>query len=161
MTGAAAGPVAELRPVGPLDAELLAALQAAAFGEAAGTERWQASGLEALLATPGCLGLIAASGVQPLGFGLARLAAGEAEILSLGVVPAARRLGLGRALLDALVARLLGRGARALFLEVAADNPGAIGLYAGAGFRRAGRRAGYYARPEGPVDALILRLDAS
>ena len=42
---------------------------------------------------------------------------------------------------------------------MAEDNPGAIGLYAGAGFAGSGRRAGYYQRPAGPVDALILRLD--
>lgn len=159
MTGAEPGPVAELRRAGRFDAALLAALQAEAFGDSAGTERWEARSLEALLAAPDCLGLIAASGGRPLGFGLARLAADEAEILSLGVVPAARRLGLGRALLDALVARTRAQGAGTLFLEVAADNPGAIGLYAAAGFRRVGRRPGYYGRPDSAVDALILRLD--
>ncbi len=153
-------PVAELRLAGLFDAALLAALQAVAFGDQAGAELWEPRGLESLLATPGCLGLVAEAGGQPLGFGLARLAAGEAEVLSLGVMPAARRLGLGRALLDALVTRARTQGVGSLYLEVAADNPGAIGLYKAAGFRSVGRRNRYYLRPGGSVDALVLCLDA-
>ena len=163
MTAAAGGAwqVAELRRAGSQDAAVLAALQAAAFGKQPGAEIWSESSLAGLLVTPGCLGLIALGGGQPLGFGLARVAAGEAEILSLGVLPAARRLGLGRALLDALVAQAATHGMQEVFLEVAADNPAGIGLYEAAGFRRVGRRAGYYPRGGTPVDALILGLSKS
>jgi ribosomal-protein-alanine N-acetyltransferase len=49
-------------------------------------------------------------------------------------------------------------GSQTAFLEVAADNAGAIALYDASGFEAAGRRAGYYARQEGPAaDALVLR----
>ena len=42
--------------------------------------------------------------------------------------------------------------------EVAGDNPGAIALYAGAGFERVGRRVGYYARTGAPsVAAIVMR----
>ncbi len=45
-----------------------------------------------------------------------------------------------------------------MFLEVAAGNAAAIGLYEGAGFQRVGLRRGYYAKSEGPAeDALVLR----
>jgi ribosomal-protein-alanine N-acetyltransferase len=48
--------------------------------------------------------------------------------------------------------------AEAMFLEVAADNPGAIALYAVAGFEAVGRRAGYYGRlAGGSVDAIVMR----
>ena len=41
---------------------------------------------------------------------------------------------------------------------MAADNAAAIALYRSAGFEPVGRRAAYYARPDGPaVDALVLR----
>ncbi len=88
------------------------------------------------------------------GFILVREAAGEAEILTLAVAPRARRQGLGRTLVDAAIARL---GSADLFLEVAADNIAAIALYQQNGFTQAGVRRGYYARPGGAVDALLLK----
>lgn len=88
------------------------------------------------------------------GFVLARAAADEAEILTLAVVPAWRRRGLGAALLAAAQRRAASLGAAQLFLEVAADNDAARALYAGAGFEAVGLRRGYYA---GGRDALVLR----
>ena len=86
-----------------------------------------------------------------------RMAADEAEILNFGVVPSARRKGLGRELLEA--AKMLARqsGIKRIFLEVAVDNAAAMALYAGSGFIEAGKRKAYYLRPGGTrVDALIL-----
>ena len=54
--------------------------------------------------------------------------------------------------------RLVERGVTTVFLEVAADNPGAQGLYASLGFVQVGRRKGYYARSGGAVDALVLSV---
>ena len=81
------------------------------------------------------------------GFVLARAAGGEAEILTLAVAPAARGQGLGRALLQAAAAHAATLGAQSMFLEVGADNPAALALYAGLGFVRAGQRKAYYAAP--------------
>ena len=47
--------------------------------------------------------------------------------------------------------------AEAMFLEVAADNAPAIGLYQSAGFARVGLRKGYYPHPDGAKDALVMR----
>lgn len=125
------------------DAPTLAVLHAQAFDHP-----WSAAEITALLAS-GAVGLMADDG-----FILVRAAAGEAEILTLAVAPAARRKGLGRALVEAAVDQL---GSAELFLEVAADNGPAIALYRQAGFSQAGLRRGYYARPGGAVDALVLR----
>ncbi len=76
--------------------------------------------------------------------------AGEAEVLTLAVRPAARRRGIGRALVEA-AATLAEASAAAMFLEVAADNPGAVALYAQTGFEIVGRRPGYYGRAGGRV----------
>ena len=102
------------------------------------------------------LGLAGAFGrIHPAGGRvLARIAAEEAEILTLAVAPAARRQGLGRALLLAAMEEAARRGAREMFLEVAAANPAARALYAACGFTEVGLRRGYYA---GGGDALILR----
>lgn len=88
------------------------------------------------------------------GFVLARAAADEAEILTLAVRPAARGKGLGRALLQAAIQKAKALGATTMFLEVGADNPAALALYAGLGFTKVGARKAYY---EGR-DALVLRL---
>ena len=94
------------------------------------------------------------------GFILIRVVADEAEILTLGVRPEARRRGLGGRLVQSASNRALEQGATRLFLEVAEDNAAARALYAGLGFAVAGRRRGYYPRAEGSaVDALLLVLD--
>ena len=91
---------------------------------------------------------------------MGRAVAGEAEILTLAVEPAARRQGLALALVTAAAGAARMAGAQAMFLEVADDNVAAIGLYEAAGFTRAGVRRGYYDRgPQGYVDALVMRLD--
>jgi len=145
-----------LRPLGPADSALLAALHAACFE----AEPWDETACAGLLATPGGFGLLAARGPAPLGFLLARVAAEECEILSIGVVPAARRGGTGRVLLAAALERAAAAGAVRALLEVAADDPAALGLYRAAGFEACGRRRGYYRRAAGPAaDALILARD--
>lgn len=90
------------------------------------------------------------------GFIMSRMAADEAEILSVAIAPARRGRGLSRPLLDFHLRSLAGRGVRAVFLEVDEHNEPACLLYAGAGFTEVGRRTGYY---EGGATALVLRRD--
>lgn len=80
----------------------------------------------------------------------------DAEILTIGVAPAARRRGLGRALIADLAKRARRKGARRILLEVAADNRNAIALYHSFGFTLLGERPGYYRLPTGRGDALIF-----
>ena len=147
-----------IRPVGPFDLALVAALHAACFADG-----WNAAAIAALLAGPGAFGLVAAEGEEPGGFVLARPAADEAEILAIGVLAAARRRGLGRALLAAAMARLAAAGIRRLLLEVAEDNLAARRLYQQAGFAPVGRRPGYYRERGAATAALIMAraLDAT
>jgi [ribosomal protein S18]-alanine N-acetyltransferase len=91
-----------------------------------------------------------------VGFILSRMAAGEAEILSVAITPARRRRGLARPLLDLHLRRLAGLGARAVFLEVDEHNTPACRLYQRANFYEVGRRQGYYT---GGAAALVLRRD--
>lgn len=141
-----------LRLAGPDDAEALAAVHALAFDAP-----WSAKDIAALLAGPGVTAWLVETDT-PVGMSLVRIVAGEAEVLTLGVAPVARRRGVGDALVAAAVVAATAGGAGTLFLEVAADNAAAQALYAKAGFAPAGRRAAYYRRAEGPpVDALVLR----
>ncbi len=127
------------------DAAILAALHAAAFDKP-----WSAGEIAALMATPGVFALT----IDGQGFILCRAIAGEAEILTLAVTPAARRLGVGRALVEAAAGLAATQAATSLFLEVADDNVAALALYASAGFERVGLRKGYYASG---ADAVVMR----
>ena len=122
----------------------LAALHAACFDRG-----WDTATLSEMLADPGAFAF-----AHDDGFVLGRTTVDEAEILTLAVAPRARGKGLGRALLQAAINRAKTMGAVTMFLEVGADNPHALALYAGLGFAKVGMRKAYY---EGR-DALVLRL---
>ncbi|MCE9648167.1 MAG: GNAT family N-acetyltransferase [Parvibaculum sp.] len=154
------------------DAASMAALHAAAFDEP-----WTAKAMTEILAMPGTYVLLAtdadvrfgnngvshgniAGGPQAglSGFVIARVAADEAEILTLAVDISKRGQGLGRKLMEAAAARALASGAAALFLEVADDNVAALALYERLGFVTMGLRPAYYARAGGSVAARNMRL---
>jgi ribosomal-protein-alanine N-acetyltransferase len=101
------------------------------------------------------------AGRKLTGFILSRLAAGEAEILSVAVAPAWRGRKLSRPLLDLHLRRLAGLGVHSVFLEVGENNAPACRLYRRAGFREVGRRQNYYQQGyyEGGATALVLRRD--
>ena len=142
----------KLRFAGDEDAAALADVHAKAFDTA-----WTAPDIARLMTVMGGFALIAeADGI--VGFILARAVGGEAEILTLAVAPWARRQGVAKALIEGTAAHAGGQGAKALFLEVAADNDAAVAAYRKAGFEQAGLRRGYYARPDArAMDALVLR----
>ena len=94
------------------------------------------------------------------GFAISRLAADEAEILTIAVDSAWRGRGVGRDLMREHLSRATLSGARAMFLEVDQDNAAAIALYTRFGFLKVGRREGYYRRPDGKsATALVMRKD--
>lgn len=141
------------RWVGSDDLAALASVHARAFQPS-----WNESEIADLLAGSGAFGLVLGD-PDPVAMILCRAVAGESEVLTLAVAPQARRRGLGSALVSAAARIATENGAAEMFLEVAADNPGAIGLYERHGFVCAGRRPGYYLRPNGATDAIIMRCD--
>ena len=135
----------------------LSAMHRACFPE----DPWDAAALERILALFGGFGYLAWRTERPVGFILARDLGGEIEILSLGVLPPWRRQGIGRALIDSVIAEAGLRRTGSIVLEVAAENEAARHLYAAFGFLQVGRRPRYYRGTggggSGPGDALILR----
>ena len=93
-------------------------------------------------------------------YGVLMLGPGEAQLLNLSVVPDARRMGLGRALLYQFIDDARRLYAEQLFLEVRVSNRSAIALYEAAGFMSIARRVAYYP-PANPganrEDALVMR----
>jgi ribosomal-protein-alanine N-acetyltransferase len=124
-----------------------------------GTEAWTRAGYRAELADQRHRYYVAAEDAAGalLGWAGVRVVADTAEILTVGVVPAARRAGIARRMVDALLAEGIRRGAREAFLEVRVDNAAAHALYASEGFTDVGIRRGYY--DAGRVDAVTMRKE--
>jgi ribosomal-protein-alanine N-acetyltransferase len=141
------------------DADALTDIHAEAFVRA-----WSADDFAALVNNGNvfALGVRRESifGVRRLvGFVIVRVAADEAEILTIAVRRAARGKGHGRFLMEEAMRRLYRDHVAACFLEVDRGNEAAIGLYRALGFKDVGVRKGYYRAgvdPEG--SALVMRL---
>ena len=88
-----------------------------------------------------------------------RTAADEAEILTIAVLPAARRQGRAARLVRACLGEASAAGAARLHLEVAGSNAAARALYLSAGFVETGRRPGYYRGASGREDAVLMRRE--
>jgi [ribosomal protein S18]-alanine N-acetyltransferase len=137
------------------DAGALAALHARSFRRG-----WSEDELERLLTDRQVIAHRAMTDSDLAGFILSRMAAGEAEILSVAVATRWRGRGIARRLLDLHLRRLAGLGVGAVFLEVEEGNKPALRLYDRAGFREVGRRPGYYPGEAGaPGAARVLRRD--
>ena len=120
---------------------------------------WDEMDFEDLLDSPGIFGFVVQS-EDPAGVLICRAIGGEAEILTVGVAPWARRRGVGLALMTAAIGAARAAEAEAMFLEVDVGNRSAIALYERLGFVRSGLRRGYYDRgAAGRADALVMRLD--
>jgi len=144
-----------LGEAGPRDAAAFARLHAVSFRRG-----WSDDEMERLLLDPQIVAHRAMLGRELAGFILSRMAADEAEILSVAVAARRRNRGMGRTLLMLHLRRLAGLGVRAVFLEVEKSNLAARRLYDRAGFREVGRRPGYYAEHGGAeLAALVLRRD--
>jgi len=147
-----------MRRLGALDLDLAAALHGEAFAPL-GERAWTRQDMAELLASPGVVGFVLTENAEALGVALCRVAADEAELLTIAVRTVQRRQGAGRALLTAVIGHARDVGARSLFLEVGADNPPALALYGRAGFQMIGQRKAYYRRGDGPsADAIVMRL---
>lgn len=91
-------------------------------------------------------------------FLLGRLMADEMEVLNLVVLPALRRQGIGRRLLEDAIARGTAQGARQCWLELRASNQSALAFYRAQGFEESQRRPRYYREPEEDAIVCVRRL---
>jgi ribosomal-protein-alanine N-acetyltransferase len=147
----------EISDAGAADAAAIANLHSASFHRG-----WSENELESLLLDRSVIAHRAMSGRKLVGFILSRLAADEAEILSVAVASSRRSRGVARELLDLHLRRLAGLGTKSVFLEVDPDNVPARRLYHRAAFQEVGTRPGYYPQQVSAASAaLVLRRDLS
>ena len=141
----------------PRDAGRIAQLHAASFHRG-----WGESDVEQLIAERNVLAQCLRLKRTVIGFVISRLAADEAEILTIALDASCRGRGLSRTLLATHLGHLAGRGIRKVFLEVEENNEAAVRLYRRAGFGTVGRREQYYRGANGQLlNALVMQRDLS
>ena len=131
-------------------APLLSALHAQCF-----EQPWDEKAFSELLSLPSTAAHIVTNDDIPLGFCFYQITQDEAEILSVGIVPAKRGLSAGTALLAHGFKFLADRQVNRLLLEVSETNTAARTLYLKSGFTEIGRRKGYYREKGTRRDALM------
>ena len=129
-----------------VDVPLVASLHSRCFFDA-----WDSKTIGQILEMAGTFGLVSrgANARSIVGFAIARVAADECELLTLGVAPECRSIGFGAQLLQATMTRAVFEKAKGVFLEVSEDNLAALQLYRSNGFVKVGNRPQYYENADG------------
>ena len=136
-------------PAKETDAADISAVEALCFSDA-----WSEASVRSALSSPLTAALVAYVGGVCVGYLLSSLLSPEGELLRIGVHPSYRRRGIGAMLMEGFLKEAKTRECTRLFLEVRADNEGAIALYRRFGFLDNGIRRGYYKNPT--ADALLM-----
>ncbi len=145
---------ASLRVATPDDLDAIMEIENRSFP----SDAWSSQAMALELSSPHGRYLVVEERGEVIGYGGVRALQGsaDADIQTIAMDAEHRGAGRGRALLRGLLDCAAERGAREVFLEVRADNPGAEGLYRSEGFEEIGRRPRYY-QPD-DVDAVVMRL---
>lgn len=145
----------EFREAMPEDLDAIMALERSSFAP----DDWSSENMLREIESEHTMYVVVFDGEQLVGYAgvLAPSGSADADIQTIAVSPDHRRSGLGRELMRRLIAHAASTRARAVFLEVRADNPGAQQLYRSLGFGELGVRPRYY---RGGIDALVMKLSS-
>jgi ribosomal-protein-alanine N-acetyltransferase len=143
-----------LGPARALEARAVA-LMSRDLGEPGLDWRYTPARMAALLADPETSTVVACAGDRPHGFAVMQFGDDRAHLALLAVQPTRQRRGVGRALVDWLLASARVAGIAAVELELRADNAGALAFYRRLGFDETGVEPAYY---DGIVAARRMRL---
>ena len=97
-------------------------------------------------------------GAKIIGYALMMMVLDEAHLLNLSVAKTYQKQGLGRLLLEHMIAIAKKHAAANMFLEVRPSNISAIALYENIGFNEMAIRRGYYPAHNGREDAVLMGL---
>jgi ribosomal-protein-alanine N-acetyltransferase len=97
-------------------------------------------------------------GAKIIGYALMMMVLDEAHLLNLSVAKTFQKQGLGRLLLEHMIAIARKHDAANMFLEVRPSNISAIALYENIGFNEMAVRRGYYPAQNGREDAVLMGL---
>jgi ribosomal-protein-alanine acetyltransferase len=124
-----------------------------------GNDSWSKSNMKSELVAPHTTYVVAEESNSLIGYaGLSKLSnSTSSDIQTIAVSDSHRGLGIGRALMESLLAFAKKQNAKEVFLEVREDKPAPQSLYRSLGFVAIDRRENYY-QPDG-VAAIVMRLD--
>ena len=136
------GAAVSIREVLPTDLEPLYLLDQVCFEPGIAYSRAE---LRRFLTIASAEGVVAEEEGRIAGFAIGYLSGRRtAHVVTLDVHPGHRRSGIGRTLLEDLLARLVRAGATRSRLEVSTENAGAIAFYEKLGFQTTRRLPDYY-----------------
>lgn len=115
---------------------------------------WQLQDFEYALNREGSWCVVALDAQDLLGYSVGFKIDREFHLADFAIHPARQRQGVGRELLQRVLAVLKERRFRVVTLEVRASNVRAIQLYTASGFNTVAVRNGYYSKPR--EDALVM-----
>ncbi|AVY93265.1 ribosomal-protein-alanine N-acetyltransferase [Microvirgula aerodenitrificans] len=142
----------QFRPATDADTERLATIAAGAR-DGAWTRGQIAGSLHG-----GSQVLVAQIDADIVGFAVLQTVLDDAELHDIVIARDWQRRGLGRQLLDTVLAAARTAGATRLLLEVRAGNGAALALYTARGFVRCGVRRDYYRTDNGREDAILMEI---
>ena len=144
--------IVEVRPMRSTDLPRVMQLELETF-----TMPWSESTFRGLLRRKDSDLYVAEYGGLVVGYSVFWAVTDQGELGNVAVAKESRGLGVGKKLIEAVLARASARGVREVFLEVRKSNVGAQSLYKAFGFYEVGKRKNYYLAPS--EDALVMRLD--
>lgn len=147
---------------GAADEPALQAIEVACFGSSAVrlSEELRRPWVRVWAARPSNPASAAApQGSAPAAYLLAWHVADELHVLSVATLPAFRRRGAGRALIEAALGYAATNAIRLVLLEVRRSNQDAISVYRSAGFAATGIRRGYYADTGEDAIEMVVTFD--
>ncbi len=110
------------------------------------SEPWSENSLELLLSGDN-FGVVCELDGKTAAYGGMTCVLDEGAVTNIAVAPEYRRQGIGRAVVQAMLAEAEKRGLSSVFLEVRVSNEAARGLYLSEGFFECGVRKGFYKHP--------------
>ena len=111
------------------------------------TVPWTETGFFSFLLRDDTMFLVAEDRQNIVGYCGVVMVLDQGDITNVGVLESCQGCGVGRQLVQALIAKTQERGVPCLYLEVRESNARAIGLYESLGFKKVGIRKGYYEAP--------------
>jgi ribosomal-protein-alanine acetyltransferase len=145
----------QIRIATEADLEQIMLIEKACFAN----DAWSKSNMKSELLAPHTTYVVAEENSSLIGYaGLSKLPASTtSDIQTIAVSESHRGLGVGRKLMESLLAFAKEQKAKEVFLEVREDKPTPQSLYSSLGFVAIDRRENYY-QPDG-VAAIVMRLD--
>jgi N6-L-threonylcarbamoyladenine synthase len=144
----------QLRPATESDLQPIMELEKSSFGN----DAWAKPTMRAELLAPHTFYVVAYIDEKVVGYaGLSKVkSSSSADIQTIAVDQSLRRRGIGRELMEKLIAQAIQLSAAELYLEVREDKPEPQKLYESLGFEAIDKRENYY-QPDG-VAAIVMRL---